>query len=361
MQSWMPHVRVAVPSWLEARLYVAAAYVVTWAVIDRLEPPPDFSPIEDGLLAWDGSWYHQIAENGYADAADPAVRFFPLWPLLGRWVGLLFGGRSDIALVLLANGFALVAAVLLHRLVLEETGDARLARRSVRMLALFPAAFVLVLAYSEPLFLSLAIGLFLVLRHQRWAVAALLGYLAGLTRPVGSLLAVGVAVVVWRDQAWRRPGALAAIVAAPLGSATFVLWAHLALDDWRAPLDRQRELRGNATEPFTRWFSGIGDAVRGDEGEMLHVIAVAVLIGLTIVVVRRLPLEMTAFTVVSVIVLVSADNLNSMERYALATFPLIIAVAMISRRPIFDRWLPTASAVGLVSLTTLALNGVYVP
>ena len=66
-------VRVAVPAWLEARLYVAAAFAVTGALVDRLEPPPAFTPLEDGLLAWDGTWYRAIADNGYVDADDPAV------------------------------------------------------------------------------------------------------------------------------------------------------------------------------------------------------------------------------------------------------------------------------------------------
>ena len=102
-------------------------------------------PVDDGLLAWDGTWYDVIARNGYLDADDPALRFFPLYPLLGRWLGWI-GDRPDIALVVVANVAALAAGVLLHRLTLEETGDAAAAQRSARLLALFPSAFVLVLA-----------------------------------------------------------------------------------------------------------------------------------------------------------------------------------------------------------------------
>ena len=50
-----------------------------------------------------------------------------------------------------------------------------------------------------------------------------------------------------------------------------------------------------------------------------------------------------------------------MERYALSVFPLVIAAAILSRDERLDRWLPTASAVALTIVTTLALNGVYVP
>jgi hypothetical protein len=101
--------------------------------------------------------------------------------------------------------------------------------------------------------------------------------------------------------------------------------------------------------------------IEGDEGELFHFLAACVLIALSIVVVRRLSRPLALYTIPSALVLISADNLNSMERYALSAFPVVIAAALVSRHPSFDRWLTTASAAGLVSLSTLALNGVYVP
>nr|NIR39311.1 hypothetical protein [Actinomycetota bacterium]NIS34020.1 hypothetical protein [Actinomycetota bacterium]NIT97205.1 hypothetical protein [Actinomycetota bacterium]NIU20882.1 hypothetical protein [Actinomycetota bacterium]NIU68827.1 hypothetical protein [Actinomycetota bacterium] len=149
MTAWRRDLRVSLATWAEARLYVGTAYIVTWAVLERLEPPPDFAPIDDGLIPWDGTWYRDLAAKGY-DAPElvDGIRFFPLWPLLGRFFGAI-GDRPDIALVVLANLLALVAGALLHRLALQETRDPATARRTVRLFALFPPAFVLVLGYSE--------------------------------------------------------------------------------------------------------------------------------------------------------------------------------------------------------------------
>lgn len=355
-----PGLRIAVAAWLEARLYVTAAFVVTDAIIDRLEPPPDFTPLSDGLLAWDGSWYHRIAEQGYLDATDPATRFFPLFPLLGRWLGAVLG-NSEIALIAIANIASLLAAVWLHRITLDETGDPRTADRAVRLLALFPPAFVLVLAYSESLFLVLALGALLAARRGRWHGAAVGAYLAGLTRPVGTLLALPLLVRLSIDKATRNPRAWLAVAAAPLGSATFLAWAAVALDDWRAPLDRQQDLRGGVAEPLTRLLSALVDGLRGDEGELFHFGAAAAVIVLAITACRQLSPDLWSYAVASGVVLIAAENLNSMERYTLTAFPLLIAAAILSRHPALDRWLPTASAVGMVAVTTLALNGVYVP
>ncbi len=352
--------RVAIATWLEARLYVAAAFIVTDAILERLEPPPAFTPLSDGLLAWDGTWYQRIADHGYADAADPAVRFFPLFPLLGRWIGWFVGG-SELALILLANVASLIAALLLYRLAMQETNDPKVAHRAVRTLALFPPAFVFVLAYSEGLYLALALGMILILRSQRWLLAAALGFLAGLTRPVAGFLALAALVNVVRGRHTREPAAILSVLSAPLGTITFLVWSHFALHDWRAPIDRQEELRGTGAEPVTRLVRAAIDGVRGDQGELFHFIAAAIVIGLAVIAIKRLSTDLWIYAVPSTLVLVATDNLNSLERYALSVFPLVIAAAIASRHPAFDRWLPTASAVGLVAVTTLALNGVYVP
>ena len=353
--------RVALAAWAEARLYVAAAYIITTAVVNRLEPPPDFTPVSDGLLAWDGRWYEAIATGGYADVADPALRFFPLWPVLGRAASWIPGIGAGVALVIMANTAALAAGVLMHRLVVSETGDPRLARRAVRLLALAPPSFVLVLAYSEALYLTLALSMFLLARRHRWWAAAAVGYLAGLTRPVGALLAVPAAVMAWSERSQRRVAALAAVVAPLAGAATFCLWAQGALGDAFAPLDRQRELRGDLVEPVSRLVRGAWRGAHGDTGELLHFLAAVVLIALAVVAARRLSRAMALYAVISLALLLAAENLNSLERYALSAFPLVIAAAVVSRHRRLDRWIVGAAGAGMVCLTTLAFHGVYVP
>jgi len=360
VRGWKRDFVASLTSWTEARLYVATAYIVTWAIVERLEPPPAFSPIDDGLIPWDGTWYRDLAANGYdAPGLDGSIRFFPLWPLLGRFFGSI-GDRPDVALVVLANLFALVAGMFLYRVTVQETGDHGTARRTVRLFALFPPAFVLVLGYSEALYLTLALGFILTARARRWTLTGVLGLLAGLTRPVAGLLALPAAVRAWQTDR-RSPKALFAVFSAPLGTLLFLIWSEREQGGWRAPIDAQRDLRGDLTEPVSRLIRGLSDGVSGDEGELFHGLAALILIGLAVVVFRRMSTDLWVYTIPSTLLIVSAENLNSMERYALSVFPLIIAAALVSRNDRLDRWLPTASAVGLTVLTTLALNGVYVP
>ncbi len=356
--NWRQDFRVAVAGWIEARIYVAAAYIATVAILDQLDPSKALYPVDDGLIPWDGTWYRDLANEGYgAPGLEGGIRFFPLWPLLGRVLG---AGRPDIALVIAANLFALVAGMLVHRVALQETDDPETSRHVVRIFSLFPSAFVLVLGYSEALFLTLGIGFVLCARARNWWATALLGFAAGLTRPVGALLALPAAVRVARGDP-RSPKAWLAVVSAPLGTACFLGWAERTQGGWRVPIEAQTELRGSTVEPITRIARALIDGARGDVGELLHGGAAVILVILLVVSVRRLSTDLWVYAIASTVLLFAAENLNSMERYALAVFPLVIAAGIVSSAPMLRRWLPTASAVAMTTLTILALNGVYVP
>ena len=377
--------RVSLAAWAQARLYVAAAYIVTAAVTNRFEPPPAFTPGSDGLLAWDGRWYELIAAHGYGDSAGAALRFFPLWPLLGRALGYLPALGPGLGLVIAGNVLAVAVGVLLHRVVLDETADAGLARRAVRLMALAPPSFVLVLAYSEALFLTLALAAFAAARSKRWWIAAACGFLAGLTRPVGALLTLPLALAAWRDRSpghaydsadgdcadgaepSRRslagiPVAAATAAVAPLaGAASFVVWVAARYGDAALPFDTQRELRGDLAEPVSRLVRAAWRGFGGDSGELLHFLAGLGIVCLAVVAARRLSAPLSVYAAASVVMLLAADNLNSLERYALAAFPLVIAAAVLSRSRLLDGWIVGACGAGMVCLATLAFAGVYVP
>ncbi|MCY4425261.1 MAG: hypothetical protein OXC06_19535, partial [Acidimicrobiaceae bacterium] len=85
------------------------------------------------------------------------------------------------------------------------------------------------------------------------------------------------------------------------------------------------------------------------------------LIALAVVAARRLSRAMALYAVISLALLLAAENLNSLERYALSAFPLVIAAAVVSRHRRLDRWIVGAAGAGMVCLTTLAFHGVYVP
>ena len=173
--------REAVLPFLVARVVVLGALGLAHFVVDRTHPstPGVAARVHAGLLGWDAGWYESIARVGYAPLGRQSLRFFPALPALTHALAWLPGLGDGPALVLLANAAALVATAMLYVLVRRETGERVVARRSLWILSLLPAGFVLVMGYAESLLLVFAVGCFLALRppaRRRRGPSALRGW-----------------------------------------------------------------------------------------------------------------------------------------------------------------------------------------
>jgi hypothetical protein len=363
---WRADLQVVLPSWLAARVFVALGYVVAVSIVHRYAPGGRTTALTDQLMAWDGTFYRDIGELGYLHLPHEALRFFPLYPLLGRFLGALFLGHQPLALLVIANVAALVAAVLLRRLVLLEKGDERLAERAVWLTTLFPAAFVLAWAYAEGLALLLVVGAFLAMRTRRWELAAVLGLLAALARPTGVLLAAPLAIEALRGfraaAVTERLARALAVVAPVAGLALYLGWVGRRFGDPLLPFTVQNDLRGDHVDPVSRIVRGIGDLFGPERfGDGLHAPFAVLFVVLVVIALRRWPLSYGVFAGLVVVAALSADNLNSIERYALNAFPLMLALASITDRPRVERLALAVSGGGMVALTALAWMDIYVP
>lgn len=353
--------------WLASRALVLGALAVARHVVDHLGTQPRPIALHQGLLAWDAAFYGDIARGGYDGVARNGLRFFPLLPLAGRAVGLLPFVDARGGVVVVANLSALVAAVLLVRLVTYETGDRGLATRSVTLLLLAPHAFVFVMGYADSLLCALALATFLGLRRERWWLAALAGLAAGLCRPVGVLLVIPAVIEAVRAVRRRRGPRVAPVIAtiAPLaGLASYLLWARDRTGDlWLVVrLQNDRTLRGGTASPFTSVGHAFHELVSGDRvGYGLHAVTAALVVVLVVVAARKLPFSYAAYAGASVLVAFCARNLDSVERYSLATFPLVIAASLLLRRATVERIVYLFLAGGLVAASVLAFTGSLVP
>jgi len=356
----------AVRSWLVARAVFAIGFVTASLAVDHLAPDRRMR-LDRGLYAWDGDWYRAIAELGYGGADRRAVRFFPLFPLLGRIAGWPLLDHPGIALVLIAGGSSLLAGYLIQPLARELGLRSEVEQLAPWILALFPGAFVLSMAYAEGLWLLLATGTLLALRRRQWWWVAGLGAAAALTRPLGVLLVVAVGVealsgfgAAARDERLRRTAA----VAGPLvGFAAYLAYCATLPGGWRAPFTVQDELRGGFAEPVTRTLSAIRDLVSGGSTftDGLHAISAVALIVLVVACWWLLPRSFAAYATTAALVTLAAENLNSLERYVLNIVPLVLVASVLVVRTRTSRAALLLLATASVGLTTLAFVGSYVP
>jgi hypothetical protein len=335
---------------------------------DELRPGTRTLQLHQGLFAWDAAFYRDLAEVGYRHVAEEGLRFFPLLPLLTRALAVPLFGNVGLALILLVNVAALVAGALLHRLALDELGDRPTAERAAWLLALLPPATVLIAGYAESLLLVCSIGAFLALRRRQWWLAAVLGMAAGLCRPMGLLLAIPAAIEAGRAiqrAGWMERMARSVAVIAPLaGTAGYLAWVQWRHGDWTLPfrLQNTAELRGGLANPL----GVIADAIRsasngGGLGEALHLPWILLFAALFVICWRRLPGSYTAYAGALLVVALSGHTLGSFERYGLAAFPLVIALALVLRRPRDERIGLAVCAAGLSAFATLELLGAFVP
>jgi hypothetical protein len=201
------------------------------------------------LQQWDGNWYAHIADRGYPEDLPrerermAEVAFFPGYPLAVRAVARATGQSVGIATLVTAQ--LATCGVWVYVLLLLRSGRVplSLALAVIAILVAHPAAFFLVAAYSESLFLCAALG-FLYWSNVRgragWWLAALHGIAMTATRIVGLPIAACPLLVTLVTLSGRdvvRMGLLCGV--ASLGGLLFFAFCHWQYGRWDAYLYAQ--------------------------------------------------------------------------------------------------------------------------
>jgi hypothetical protein len=364
----------SLPAWILARVLVVATLAIAHGIVGTVRPGNSGARlhVQQGLLTWDGGWYQSIAAHGYAASGLQSVRFFPAFPMAGRALAWLPGVAPGPALVFLSNLCSLAAMAALVLLVRRDLGGRfgpDLARRSVWLLALAPAAYSLVLGYADgPLLLCSVVALYGA-RTGHWWWTAVAGLVGGLVRPVGVLLVVPVAVEIWRQRhAGERPrrwaARAAALVAPVIGTGSYLTWVGLQFGDPWLPfrLQQQTGRRGAVTLPLAAMWHNLLSVTHGHHlGSAAHIPWVVLSVALLVLACRRLPASYGAFATAVLVVALASANLDSFERYALGAFPLVVAASTLTGRRSVEFVVLGLSALAMVGYAMLAFLGMVVP
>ncbi len=221
--------------------------VVVLGILLALTPPhispPDPAPIHfrDEILAgsawaiepwyrWDAVWYANVAENGYAKAADKGGRlgpaFLPAMPLCMALASTL-GINPYWAGLLIANLAAAAGTAIFARVTVRLTSDRTTGLRAFVLLMAFPTSFFFSAPYNEAfglLFTALALSAWFQLRPTRAGLFATLGSLARLTGVALGAAALGGWLC---DDRTRTGFKRAAILAFGSFVGVLLFWAYL--------------------------------------------------------------------------------------------------------------------------------------
>jgi hypothetical protein len=357
--------------WRSLLIFVAfRLFLTVWAVVAASINPVPETPDEvlrpylgapqlttgwQGLLLepwqrFDALRYLRLAREGYAHEEDSV--FPPLYPLLIRGVGNLFGGghiAQLVASLLISNLATIGLLILLYRVTTAEFGDAY-ATRTLVYLLLFPTGFFLFAPYTESLFMLLALGSLWAGRTGRFWSAGALGLLASLTRLTGWVLVIPLLYEWWRQKPDKSASALLALPAAALPAVGLLLfwgwrwWAGLP------PINDVYVQYWYQTTGIPGWdvVTAVHTLFFGGEARANEYLALALdfgvlllLLGTTAVALRRLPRSYALYAAFLLLFMLLPTSefkpLYSFSRYALAFFPTFWLLAHWGQNPWSNR------------------------
>jgi hypothetical protein len=390
LRQWVPAMRYCAIVYLAVRIALFLLAATAWGLThERHSKMPNGQPLpltngwQNAFTDWDkldANWFLYIAKVGYSNHNDTAA-FFPGYPMLVRFVSYLCFGHLLLAAYLVSNLALLAAMVLLYRLT-ELEYDLATAGRAVLYLAIFPTAVFLFGLYSESVFLLSAVGAFYLARRGHWWWAGVVGIGATLTRSVGVVIALALAVeAIHQGLEYRRSDApdatsrrhftatLAARLAAsavPLaGTAGYLLFWQLRYHDWSRPITIQKTWEREFTPPWQTLSHALSLAVShgplgGNARSTFDFALVAAGLALGIWVAVRTRPVYAAYTWGSILLFLSDPARNrpllSDPRFLVTIFPLVWALARLGRRPGWHEGIVAVSAGSLAIVSWLFLT-----
>lgn len=327
---------------------------------------------------WDAVAYTGIAHQGYSFTPD--VAYFPLWPLLMHYGGLLLGGFFPLSYylagLLLANICFFFTLVVLYCLLTEDF-EPSLARRALFYLSFYPYALFFFVGYSESLFVFLCVAVFLLLRRGKaldWWCAGALGFLAALTRSSGVLLAIPF-LVMYIQQFWLPGKRDQSSVLQKLNAFVPILLIPAALLAYLAYL---ASTKGNPfllqSEEVSYWhrhfallwdtFDLVARSILRGSLFSLDVLKNGVDLAFTLLPLlalvlgwKRLPLHYSLFALAIMLFSLSfplgtVNPLASQPRYMMTAFPILVIFALWGKRTRFDQAY-LAVAIALLAVNTI--------
>lgn len=345
-------------------LLMGAAYAGAWFLASTNGPA---GPGATALWShWDASIFLRIAHYGYTDPlTDPhAAAFFPLFPLLIRWVAAI-GVAPVLAGLIISGAASVIAATYLLRLVQEEQGrEAGLS--AVLYLLVFPTAVFLVAPYSEALFLAGAIPAFYYARRSEWGRVALPAAVAMGARFAGIFLLLGLAAqfVSQRNFGNRRTRAAAGALAAgatPLVAYALYLW-HVTGEPLRFAVDQRLGWGRTFVGPVDSFlntfntYSGVDYPTNWIFAWRLEIVAAALGVGFVVWAIKRREWGYTVYMGSLLAALMTSTWYYSIPRMLLTLWPITVLLAGFTtghrlRHELVLLGLATCSVLGAVVFT----------
>jgi hypothetical protein len=310
---------------------------------------------------WDAIFYMQIAQTGYK--SNEASAFFPFYPLLGRSLSFLTIRDTLLALLLISNLAFLFTLILLYNYVAEEFSTT-IAKRAIIFLSIFPTAFFFFAPYPQSLSLFLVLAAYIAARQNKWLLATLTGFCAGLTHstvlPLILILSYETYKHLKQNNKPQKWIALLPPIGPALGTILFFAWRiSVGLP---AISVIQKEYWGRIIQMPWLTFSEILSMIRAQTlpvTSWINLVILVFVLFITLWEIKYIGPGLNIYQISSLIYLLFFTTLEeplaSLGRFCLIMFPLFIGMSLWASTP--RRKLISVS-IGIFS--QLLLSGIFV-
>lgn len=361
---------ILLTAFLITRIMIVIIGVMTMAYLPSTEGEEythliDAPPALDMWYRWDAGFYTTIATYGYDWVNDrqPSgdMAFFPIYPAL---VHVASGLTSDGCAFsdywstcttiggLIVSNLALFGALLLIFHLTHKRFDKRTAWRASALLLLSPISIFLSGVYTESLFLLLTLAVFVLIVHDRYKLAVLVGMLACLTRPVGIALYPALLWLAWRSRAEQRMKRLLFVQLLPITFLGYILGIGLSVGDPFAYFQAYEMVWGRTAGSFIDGFmiylTSDSIALWGWHPAWIDLAFTLGLLALSVLIARR-DLAWGLFMATALVIPISSGTLNAMPRYGLVIFTVYITIATFANK-LWQQILIYSGSIGLMVL-----------
>lgn len=313
----------------------------------------------------DSNSYLQISKDWYAAEGDRRVQlvFLPGYPIAVRLMTLLTGYELYAGFVVSLLCFSGAGCLLYRLLRLDHSHEFSI--RALKYLCILPGTFFYAAPMTESMFLLLCLGCIYLARTGRWTLGCLLGGVAAFTRSLGATLLAPLVMEMIPmlraapDKGRQTLKKSAALLLVPLGLAAYFYVNYAVSGDpfkfqeyqsshWGQHLGWFFNTAAYQLVEMIEAFAAKPQVALGLWGaNLLSSFSALMLMALAA---KRLRPSYTAWFIGYFFIAIGATWLLSAPRYLLTCFPMVIALASLTRRPESDHALSTC---------LIALNLIY--
>lgn len=330
-----------------------------------------------GLALFDASNYITIAKYGYPSYQVGLEAFFPVFPLLLRVLSfpMKFFFSYPFGIIMAGNLITITCfAFSLNFLkkIAHLDGADKTSNLSMIILILFPFSFFFLSLYTESLFLLLIIASFYYARQGKWVVACILACLVSAVRLPGLLIAPALLVEFLYQKNWsfkKSMPQLLWLLIAPIGAFFYFLYLQFYRGGYNIYFRAYNTSWPNRKfTPIFFWsflepiYSAMfrHRAIRPNDIIGLIMILFA-LFGIFCLIKYKARPSYIILSVFSVILPLLSGSLDSIGRYYMVIFPIIIYLGIFfeKHKKLFYLYICSSAAASFY-LLMLFVRGVFI-